>query len=155
MALEIERKFLIEKPPENLASYPSYEIIQGYLIISDNFELRIRKKDNEHFQTIKTGEGLKRGETEIEITYDQFDKLWPLTEGKRVKKRRYEIEFESYLIELDIYKEKLEGLCTAEIEFISEEKSIKFKSPEWFGKDITEDSRYKNKNLALSGIPLT
>ena len=153
MALEIERKFLIDIPPENLEKYASYEINQGYLIITKDAELRIRKKGNQHFQTIKTGEGLSRNEAEIGITPDQFNALWPLTEGKRVHKTRYEIEYDDLIIELDIYSGNLEGLYTAEIEFLTEEKSNQFEPPKWFGKDITEDGRYKNKNLALFGIP--
>ena len=77
MALEIERKFLIVQPPENLEEYASYDIDQGYLIITDDIELRIRKIGNEHFHTIKSGEGLSRIETEIEITPDQFNALCP------------------------------------------------------------------------------
>jgi len=41
----------------------------------------------------------------------------------------------------------------AEIEFKSEEESIAFKPPAWFSEEITTDERYKNKNLALYGIP--
>jgi len=47
----------------------------------------------------------------------------------------------------------LKNLITAEIEFKSEEESIAFKPPAWFSEEITTDERYKNKNLALYGIP--
>ena len=77
----------------------------------------------------------------------------PLTEGKRIEKIRYEIEYETSLIELDIYRGSLEKLITAEVEFKTESESTKFQTPSWFGREITDDKRYKNKNLALYGIP--
>jgi len=153
MALEIEKKFLIKELPKNLENYISYEISQGYLIIMKDKELRIRRKGEKYYQTIKTGEGLSRNEKEIEITSDQFNALWPLTEGKRVEKVRYEIGDKSSLIELDIYYGPLKGLITAEVEFKSEQSSNEFQPPQWFGKEITLESSYKNKNLALLKTP--
>jgi len=153
MAREIERKFLVKKLPVITENIDNHVIQQGYIFISEKMEIRIRKIGSIYFQTIKTGEGLSRGEYEIELSSDQFDLLWPLTEGKRVEKTRFEIEYANLLIELDIYSGNLEGLYTAEVEFPSETKSKKFNPPEWFGEEITFDSRYKNKNLALFRIP--
>jgi len=48
---------------------------------------------------------------------------------------------------------KLDGLYTAEVEFKSEDISTAFTAPDWFGKEVTEDPGYKNKSLAVSGIP--
>ena len=56
-------------------------------------------------------------------------------------------------IELDVYQERLDGLMTAEVEFASEDESRAYSPPSWFGADVTADSRYKNKNLALHGAP--
>ena len=153
MAREIERKFLVKKLPAIPENIDNHVIQQGYIFISEKMEIRIRKIGGIYFQTIKTGEGLSRGEYEIELSSDHFDLLWPLTEGKRVEKTRFEIEYANRLIELDIYSGNLEGLYTAEVEFPSETKSKKFTPPEWFGEEITLDSRYKNKNLALLRIP--
>jgi len=153
MTREIERKFLILDLPRNIKDYTSYEINQGYLVITDNIEFRLRRKNVKYYQTIKTGQGLTRGEYEIELSSVQFDLLWPLTEGKRVEKTRYEIRDKSSIIELDIYRGPLKGLITAEVEFNSKQASNKFQPPQWFGKEITLDSRYKNKNLSLLRIP--
>jgi len=151
---EIERKFLVAALPENLEQYPNKKIIQGYIAITpDGTEVRLRKKGKKYFQTVKSGSGKIRGEYEIEITEEQFNSLWPTTEGKRVEKTRYEIPFDQGIIELDVYHGNLEGLLTAEVEFKSKEDSEKFASPEWFRKEVTEDKKYKNQNLALHGIP--
>ncbi len=154
MSHEIERKFLVKELPADLENYPHNEIIQGYLIITDNdIEVRIRKKGDKYFETVKAGSGLVRKESEKEITKEVFFDHWPLTEGKRVEKVRYEIEYGGKLIELDIYSGDLEGLVVAEVEFDSEEESVSFTPPEWFGEEVTHDERYKNKNLALHGKP--
>ena len=154
MSQEIERKFLVKELPADLENYPHSAIIQGYLIITDNdIEVRIRKKGDKYFETVKAGSGLVRKESEKEITKEVFFDHWPLTEGKRVEKVRYEIEYGGKLIELDIYSGDLEGLVVAEVEFDSEEESVSFTPPEWFGEEVTHDERYKNKNLALHGKP--
>lgn len=151
---EIERKFLVSNLPENLDSYPKKEIMQGYLAIApDGTEIRLRKKGKKYYQTVKTGGGKTRGEFETEITEDQFNTFWQATEGKRVEKTRYEIPHGNNVIELDVYDKNLGGLLSAEVEFKTEAESNKFVAPEWFGSEVTEDSRYKNQNLALYGIP--
>jgi CYTH domain-containing protein len=47
----------------------------------------------------------------------------------------------------------MEGLVLAEVEFPSREKSEEFEPPDWFGKEVTEDIRYKNQNLAQKDVP--
>lgn len=151
---EIERKFLIKSLPDNLDQYPHQEISQGYVAVSkDGTEVRLRKEGDKYFQTIKSGGAKVRAETEIEITEEQFNSLWQTTKGRRLEKIRYKIPYGNQRIELDVYRGSLEGLITAEIEFSSPEASEQFTPPKWFGKDVTEDQRYKNQVLALSGLP--
>ena len=57
------------------------------------------------------------------------------------------------MIELDVYDGALTGLLTAEVEFASLEASVAFRPPPWLNREITEDKRYKNKNLAVKGMP--
>ncbi len=152
--MEIERKFLIGRLPEIVENLPCKEIVQGYLAIAeDGTEVRLRKKGDMYYQTIKKGEGKTRSEIEIEITQIQFEAMWPLAVDKSVEKTRYETPFNGFVIEIDVYHGQLQGLFTAEIEFNSEEASINFVPPDWLGKDVTTDKRYKNKSLAVNGIP--
>jgi adenylate cyclase len=151
---EIERKFLVKEVPENIDSYPSEEISQGYLSVTDNgTEIRLRKKGQGYFLTVKRGKGMKRHETEIQLLEKQFDVLWPQTEGMRVGKKRIRIPTENVVIELDIYSGTLEGLKTAEVEFETQDEADAFTPPSWLDREITQDERYKNKNLALDGFP--
>lgn len=152
--MEIERKWLVDKLPD-LLNVKSYEIIQGYISISDNGdEVRLRKKGDLYFQTVKSRGGLVRSEVEIELTKEQFDLLWPTTEGRRIVKTRYAIAYNSLIIELDSYKENLEGLKVVEVEFNTIKEAKVFNVPTWFGIEVTEDEAYKNKNLAVKGFPV-
>jgi len=152
--LEIERKFLIQTKPSNLDQYPHQNIRQGYLEISENgTEVRVRQKGNQYFKTKKSGRGEVREEEEIEISQEDFNELWPETEGKRIEKVRYSIPHGELTIELDIYQGQLGGLITAEVEFNSQEECDQFAPPEWFGQDVTSNLGYKNQSLAIKGLP--
>jgi adenylate cyclase len=151
---EIERKFLVREIPKNAETHPSVEIRQGYLSVSDDgTEVRLRNFGKAHLLTVKRGKGIKRHEREIKISREQFEELWPMTEGKRVEKTRFKIAKSAFTIELDIYHSTLEGLNTAEVEFKTQDEADSFTPPSWLDKDVTMDERYKNKNLALFGLP--
>lgn len=150
---EIERKWLVKELPD-LSNYDKSEIIQGYITISkEGAEVRLRKKADKFFLTVKGEGGLVRSEAEVEITALQFNKLWPTTVGKRLTKIRFEIPYKGFRIELDVYGEVFNGLIVAEVEFQSKVQANNFIVPDWFGREITEDKRYKNKILAFQGLP--
>ena len=153
MGTEIERKFVLRAAPEWVAEAEGSPILQGYLAASGESEVRLRLIAGRPLLTVKLGHGLARRETEIELDEGQFERLWPLTEGRRIEKNRFILPHGVYRIELDVYKGGLEGLVTAEVEFPSEQESEKFDPPSWFGKDISEDEGFKNKNLAVFGLP--
>ncbi len=148
--LEIERKFLLTETPD-LGVYSKHEIEQGYLGTPEDG--RIRKSDNQYFKTVKRGEGKVRVEIESQISKEEFDNLWPTTEGKRVTKTRYLIPYQEHTIEVDLYHGNLSGLLTAEVEFSSIDDCDKFVPPDWFGRELTEDKRYSNYYLSAGGIP--
>lgn len=146
---EIERKFLVRKLPDDLASRPSTEISQGYLVSNDDgLQVRLRKKNDQYSLTYKRGIGNVREEREVTLTPEQFSTLWPATKGKRLVKTRYEIPWGDRVIEIDIYGGRHEGLTVAEVEFDDEEEAKRFQPPEWLGDDVTRDPRYSNQLLA-------
>jgi CYTH domain-containing protein len=155
MPSEVERKWLVEQaPPEVLAS-PAEEIHQGYLAIgADGAEARIRRRGERCSLTAKAGTGLVRSEHEVEITFEQFESLWPATEGVRVTKRRHILPAQDgHTIELDVYGGALSGLIVAEVEFDDPWGAESFVAPYWFGPEVTADAAYKNQSLALRGRP--
>ena len=148
---EIERKWLLRDLP-SLGDLKGEQIVQGYLVISsDGTEVRIRRKGDTCFETVKSHGELTRDELEVEISRDQFLALWPATEGRRIQKTRYALKENGYQLELDVYQGSLEGLLVAEIEFASVEESKLFSPPVWFGHEVTNDKHYKNSSLALHG----
>lgn len=146
--LEIERKFRVKGPLPDLTQLDFIPLRQGYISTGDT-EVRLREAKGIHTLTCKQGNGLVRHEVEIVIGSDEFEKLWPLTESARITKTRYHMPCNDRLIELDIFTGDLEGLVLAEIEFASELASQQFVFPEWFGAEVTDDKRYKNKALAV------
>ena len=153
--LEIERKFLVPELPEGLDRYPSSALRQGYLAIAeDGAEVRVRERGGEATLTIKQGRGRVRREEELPLDADTFARLWPLTEGKRIEKRRHVIPTESdRTIEVDVYGGALTGLVVAEVEFPDERDAERFEPPDWFGAELTGDPRFNNQRLAVDGLP--
>jgi adenylate cyclase len=150
--MEVERKFLVNQPPD-LDGTQADEIEQGYLAIGSDGEVRVRRKGGRLLLTAKRGSGLSRQEAEVEIDRASFDQLWSLTEGRRLKKRRHLAPYGELKIELDVYGGDLEGLIVAEIEFASEEDAKAFDPPDWLGEEVTGDHRYLNETLATAGVP--
>jgi len=154
MSREIEKKFLLRSLPSGIAN--GIEISQGYLSVGDP-EVRVRAKDERFFLTRKGGEGFVREEEECEISKEIFDILWSLTEVARIEKTRYEIVGGDGLVwEIDEFQTALtEGLFVAEVELPDE--SIVPEIPpaiaEVIERDVTVDEAYKNKNLAINGLP--
>ena len=157
MGYEIERKWLVKRLNE-IVPERSFNIVQGYVMSSKTESLRIRQvqdcktKEYEYFLTIKSGCGLIRNEAEINITGEVFDALYPLTEGKRVRKNRSEITLEEgFIAEVDIFTGTTElgfpALVLVEVEFNSADEAMSFRVPEWFGEEVTNDSKYINANL--------
>jgi CYTH domain-containing protein len=153
--MEIERKFLVAELPADLDRNRCEVIEQGYIAITDDeLEVRVRRQGKRAVLTIKKGEGRTRMEEELEIGADRGERLWPLTEGRRLQKSRYEIRASGGLtFDVDVYAGDLEGLVTAEVEFPSEAAAEEFEPPDWFGREVTEDSHYKNQWLACHGLP--
>jgi CYTH domain-containing protein/CHAD domain-containing protein len=154
LSTEIERKFVLSELPPDLGGHPSTEIEQGYLAIDDEVEVRLRRDADELLLTVKRGRGETREEIEIELAPEQFEALWPLTESRRLRKRRYRVPLPGGArAEVDQYRDGLSQLLIAEVEFPSEQVAGGFDAPPWFGGEVTGDDRYANRTLALEGPP--
>ena len=152
--MEIERKFVIADGPD-LSPSSSVEIEQGYLSFGDDTgaEVRLRRRGGERTLTVKGGTGRSRIEEEIALDRRRFESLWPLTEGRRVQKTRHLFPSGEVEIELDVYRDELEGLRIAEVEFPSEAAADAFTAPDWFGDEVTGNVDYLNRTLATKGLP--
>ena len=150
---EIERRYLVNDLPRHPRRQTGERIEQGYLALSDLRTVRIRARGGTYYLTVKVGEGLVRHEVESRISKSLFNLLWPLTEGRRIEKTRYQLPFRGVTIELDVFRGTLAPLYIAEVEFPSVEASHAFQPPDWFGHEVTDDRAYSNVSLAIRGTP--
>jgi len=150
--MEIEKKFLVHYIPDGLEQYKKEEISQAY--ISTNPTIRIRKINSDCILTVKGKGSIAREEFELIISEKQYNNLVTKIETPFVVKTRYIIPIVNNLnAELDEYHCELKGLYTVEVEFPSIQDAESFIPPKWFGKDISNDKRYKNTSLSINGIP--
>lgn len=167
MKQEIEKKYLLgengvsyatDAAPRNLYPCRGQKIRQGYLAPQDleaifaesghkpGFEIceaRLRQHGIDFYLTFKSDGTLQRTEEEHLISPSLFEKYWPRTEGRRIKKMRLRTSYGKYLVEIDFYTDR--DLIIAEIEFPTRKEA---EAHPLLGKDITEEAQYKNKNLS-------
>jgi CYTH domain-containing protein/8-oxo-dGTP pyrophosphatase MutT (NUDIX family) len=147
--MEIERKFLVNDPPADVKAESGRPILQGYLMVEDGSEIRIRRFGRKYFLTSKNGSGLKREETEVSIDQNRFEMLWPASKGMQLEKTRYTLRIGSGLqAELDLYQGLLTGLQLVEVEFPDVDTAMRFDPPIWFGPEVTDDIQFSNSRLA-------
>jgi CYTH domain-containing protein len=154
MAREIERKLLVDELPGDLDAWSAKRLEQGYLAITGEAEIRIRRAGDDAWLTVKSSPGLSRVEEELTLEAGAFERLWPLTEGRRLVKVRHTREdAPGVVFELDVYEGALAGLVTLEVEFASEDAARAWAPPPWAGRDVTGDRAYANQTLAVRGAP--
>jgi CYTH domain-containing protein len=153
--VEIERKLLVDTPPPlDDGTWSSSRLEQGYLAITDAVEVRVRRVDGEAARlTVKSAPRLSRVEEEVELEGGAFERLWPLTEGRRVVKTRWTRCDAGAVLELDVYEGSLRGLVVLEVEFASEEAASAWAPPAWAGREVTGEKAYANQTLAVFGAP--
>lgn len=149
MALEIERKFLVNSEDYKKDSYKKYNIIQGFLSTSKNAVVRIRIADTKAFITIKgrsNDSGTTRYEWEKEIELKEGQDLLALSNTSLVKKTRHLVKIKNHIFEVDEFKGDNKGLVIAEVELKSENEI--FTKPQWLGEEVTGNDAYYNVLLS-------
>ncbi|AKF11471.1 CHAD domain-containing protein [Sandaracinus amylolyticus] len=148
---EIERKYLLSAVPDHARAFPCTQLDQGYVPGTELHErLRRTKKDGEEhfFRTVKLGRGLSRVEVEEETTREIFAKMWPLTKGKRVRKRRFAVPEGERTWEIDEFLDR--DLVLAEIELPDERTEVTL--PAWLAphvvREVTDEPEFVNLRLA-------
>jgi adenylate cyclase len=151
--MEIERKFLVRgaRPKGDRAPV---ELVQGYVALDSDAEVRVRVAGQAAFLTVKTfrkAGSISRHELEYPIPLrDASEMLAACCGGRIVLKRRRAVEHAGMAWEIDEYAGANDGLVVAEIELASETQRIEL--PSWIGAEITHDARYSNRNLATRPI---
>lgn len=156
MNVEIERRFVLTDVPAPDVLADGVHIQQGYLAQEDDAAVRVRFTDDTAVLTVKVGAGISRTEVELDLSLDQAEALWPHTAGRRVEKVRYRVVLDAsndLVAEVDVYAGPLAGLCTADVEFPSEDDANAFSPYAWMGREVTGDAAWSNAALARHGRP--
>ena len=148
MGFEIERKFLIDHRKLQLDScLDVFSIRQGYLSQDPNRIVRIRKKNEKAFLTIKgKSVGYKRLEMEYEVPIEDATQLFEICSPHLIEKKRYLLKVGKHIWEIDCFSGANLGLWLAEIELSSEEEI--FERPSWITEEVSSDHRYSNSYLS-------
>lgn len=148
MAIEIERKFLVDKRKmRGLKFLSSEKIFQGYL--SRDPTVRVRLKGERGFLTIKSlTRGISRQEFEYEIPTADAEELLKLCGRKVLKKYRRKIFYGGHVWEIDFFAGRHAGLILAEVELSSPDEPVDL--PDWITVEVSGDKRYYNSNLVKS-----
>ena len=162
---EIERKYAVNYLPEDLKITDILDIEQAFIYKDEKTVIRIRKICNrnsnniEYIYTVKTKGDIayhkdstvaNAYEIESYIQEEEFNKLIKNKISSIIRKTRMIIPIENNLkVEMDIYKDYLQELITAEVEFPSEDIAKTFQKPEWLGGEIQykELSNWKLSNM--------
>ena len=158
MGMEIERKWLVTE--ESLGKNPNIrkeeleylDIEQAYLCKEPVIRIRKTVKRNGHGEFILTYKGkglLEREEYNLPLTEEAYRLLKGKIEGRIIVKRRYLLPYGEHRIEWDVFKNVLEGLMYAEVEFSSKEEALAFYPPSWFARELTEEAGHSNADLAF------
>lgn len=153
--LEIERKYVvIINDPQKLHRISEIaNIEQTYLLSPKGVERRVRKYtcDNvkKFFYTEKKGSGLVRVEHEKEISEKEYLEFLSQADPYLYKltKMRYQFIYNHQFFELDVY-DFSDYKAILEIELESETQKVHFPAFLTLVKEVTDDTKYKNHQLA-------
>ena len=100
--MEIQRKYLVKKIPENIEKYTHKELEQGYLCTEP--VVRVRREGEEYVLTYKSKGLMVREEYNLPLNREAYEHLLEKADGIVIKKTRYVRPQPGGLkIELDIF----------------------------------------------------
>lgn len=148
---EIERKFLLRECPARAREGECLMVEQGYLpggLVRERLRRTARGRTVEYWRSIKAGRGVTRVEVEEPLDESLFARLWPLTEGSRVAKRRYLVSDGGVTWEVDEFLDR--DLVVAEVELADPGQQVPL--PSWLAevlvREVTGEPEYLNSSLA-------
>jgi len=149
-SLEIERKYLLSRLPQ-LPEATTLTMEQGYIPgrhILERLRMVQEGRRKSYYRTIKLGSGIVRTELEDQTTREVFQQLWPLTEGRRLTKKRHQVVCGDLTWEIDEFTDR--PLVLAEIELPSADTPVEL--PDWLAscveREVTGEPAYLNSTLA-------
>ena len=159
--LEIERKYIIEKPQidkmRECGAYTSSEIVQIYLDAEAGVTRRVRSRAYadgrvQYFETEKRRvDKMSAEERERKITKAEFDNfsLQIVQDTRPIIKTRHTFDYLGQTFEIDVYPE-WERTCIMETELPSRDTEVKMPDFIRIIAEVTGDKRYSNAAMSKS-----
>jgi CYTH domain-containing protein len=152
--LEIERRYLLHKLPDDLAENTNGWLITDRYISNTRLRLRGMKSisGNENIYKLTQkyrSENQNACETTITNLYltEAEYKCLEFLESGIIKKRRYSYKAQSHNFSIDVFEDRHKGLILAEIEFENKAEPDEFTLPVFALKDVTDDPFFTGGNL--------
>ncbi len=156
----VEKKYLLNDLVNSLLHKKKLKketISQFYTQIKICKEIRYRKIDKKFYKTIRTGSEVRKNEVDKKIRKKQYIRAKSNKIGKVLKKERFTLSSNTGKFAIDRYQQHLQNLDILEVSFKTLEDAEAFILPDelkrYIKKDVSDDDRYRNKNLALLGNP--
>ncbi len=146
--IERERVFLLKELPKDLLEFKHIDIKIGDVTSSNDVNvLKIRQK-GDTYEIIKKEyiSDQEKREYSVPLNEEEFKLLFPVTK-RRHSKKRFFYPLDTYVCEVDIYLEEMEGYARAEVEFDNVDELKAFNPPSWFGEEITAINHEIHENL--------
>ncbi len=155
IVIELEKTYLIKELPDltGLACKEMRDIYHPKVSIHPTIRLR---KNGEKYMLMKKepvneGDSSHMLEQTIKLTEKEFE-YFSRIEGLEVKKLRYSYTWNGFEAEIDVFKDRLEGLVLVDFEFSSVEEKDKFEMPDFCLADVTQEEFIAGGMLAGKGF---
>jgi CYTH domain-containing protein len=151
--LEIEVAYLPHALPDELLVGTPTQIVDIYLSPEDDLltKLRLRQKGDAYELTKKVNidpsDLSLQDEYTIPLSREEFEKLRSAG-GREVTKDRYTMPLNGHTVEIDVFKNQLDGLALIEVEFPSVADKDSFEAPTYFGQEVTQENFIAGAYLA-------
>ena len=156
--IEIERKYIIEKPDFDMISafrgYTVSDITQTYLETDDGSTLRVRKREYgdriSYTETRKIRiDNMSVEEREREISYEEYRSLIKSArkDSSPIAKTRHTFEYMGHTVEIDVYPQ-WSRFCIMETELESRDEVVEYPEAIRIFREVTGDKRYSNAGMA-------
>jgi CHAD domain-containing protein/CYTH domain-containing protein len=148
---EIERRFLLRRVPATAQAFAEQEVEQGWLPGTRRVERvrPLRQADQPiTYRTNKSTTGTAPTAPEGQVDQVLFEEIWPLTAGRRVRKRRYVIPDYGLQWKIDQFLDR--DLVLAEVAASGD--SARVPLPEWLEpyvvREVTGERAFTDRALA-------
>ncbi len=132
-------------------------ISQFYTQIEICKEVCFSQVDNEYHKIVRIGSRIEQKKSQKKISKSTYMRAKREKKGKVIHKKRFYLKNLSDSFMIDLYQKNLKPLLLLEVDLKEDNKAESFSLPSslrpFIKRDVSDDDRYQNKNLALLGNP--